>query len=131
MEGLASILSTDGLLIISVPTVSSDAWTEYREHWVQADAPRHLVLHSVESFRMLTEAHGFVVESLTFNSDAFQFYGSELYRRDIPLSAYEKMPKKERKAMFSPSDMREFTARAEALNTKQRGDQFTAVLKKK
>ena len=125
-------LAGGGLCLLRIPTVSSFAWEHYGTDWVQFDAPRHLFLHSVESVEVLAAATGFRVEQVLYNSDGFQFWGSELYRRDIPLRS-PGTGKAERKgplAEFSRQQLREYEARSRALNAERRGDQATFVLRK-
>ena len=55
LKDLRKILSSTGVILIRIPTVSSFAWRAYRENWIQLDAPRHIFLHSLESMRLLSE----------------------------------------------------------------------------
>jgi SAM-dependent methyltransferase len=87
MRRVEALLAPGGACLIRIPTVSSFAWSEYGDRWVQLDAPRHLFLHSVESLTRLAGDAGLRVDAVVFDSDTFQFVGSELYRRDRPLSA--------------------------------------------
>ena len=118
----AQLLSPDGYCLIRIPTVSSSAWEEYGVRWVQLDAPRHLMLHSVQSLERLADAEGLRLERVVYDSTAFQFEGSELYRRDIPLSEYSR-------GRFTRSQRRDFAARAAALNAEGRGDQAAFYLR--
>ncbi|TMI37728.1 class I SAM-dependent methyltransferase, partial [Candidatus Bathyarchaeota archaeon] len=53
IRSVARLLSKNGLCIIRIPTVTSYAWENYKEHWVQLDAPRHFYLHSIKSMQLL------------------------------------------------------------------------------
>src|SRR5690606_9665958 len=96
-------------------TVSSWAWEHYRTDWVQLDPPRHLVIHSLESARRAASAAGLELSEVEYDSGHFQFVGSELYRKDIPLlpALYE----------AAPSEIRRYRRRAAALNAAGKGDQ--------
>lgn len=120
------LIGDNGRIMIRVPTCSSAAWREYRENWVQLDAPRHLYLHSRESLRRLAAQHGLRVERMDDDSGSFQFWGSEQYRRGIALTD----PRGHGKAhhLFDKADMKAFTRRAEALNRTGEGDQVSLVL---
>jgi len=83
---IKSRLSKDGICLIRIPTVSGFAWELYKENWVQIDAPRHIFIHSIESIRSLTKECGFKIEKIKYDSEAFQFIGSEQYLKDIPLN---------------------------------------------
>lgn len=121
---VAELLAPNGWCLVRVPTVDSDAWEEYRDRWVQLDAPRHLTLHSKTSMARLADAAGLRVDAVVHDSTAFQFEGSELYRRNRPLSDLGK-------AGLSRSQRRAFAARAAALNLAGRGDQAAFFLRKR
>lgn len=123
MATVARMLASGGSCLIRVPTVSSLAWDEYQDRWVQLDAPRHLFLHSVESMRRLAASAGLRVDQVVHDSTRFQFEGSELYRRDIPLKDFH---------LHRTSRLRALTydARASRLNASGRGDQAAFYLRK-
>src|SRR5690606_716207 len=73
-----------GTCLIRIP-VAAQAWKEYGTDWVQMDPPRHLFLYTEKAMRRLAEDTGFDVSDVTYDSTGFQFWGSEQYRRDIPL----------------------------------------------
>lgn len=124
LASVAEHLAPDGRVLIRIPIVSSDAWEEYRDRWVQLDAPRHLMLHSTESMARLAASAGMEVEAVIHDSTMFQFEGSELYRRDHPLT--ELVP-----ATYSRAERRAFAKRAAALNARGRGDQAAFYLRRR
>jgi SAM-dependent methyltransferase len=126
MRDARRLVRDDGFVLLRIPTCDSAAWDIYGTDWVQLDAPRHLYLHSRESFTRLAKQHGFRVLRLDDDSDGFQFWGSEQYKRDIPLADPRAHSKKN--PLFSKAELAAFDARAAALNAEHRGDQFCAVL---
>lgn len=80
------LLATGGRCVVRAPTVCSAAWEEYGVDWVQFDAPRHAFLPSRDGMRIAGSAAGMWFDRSVDDSSAFQFWGSEQYRRDIPLS---------------------------------------------
>jgi SAM-dependent methyltransferase len=126
MAAARRLVAADGFALMRVPTCSSAAFDIYGTDWVQLDAPRHLYLHSRESFTRLAKQHGFRVLRLDDDSDGFQFWGSEQYKRDIPLADPRAHSKKN--PIFSKAELAAFDARAAELNAEHRGDQFCAVL---
>ncbi len=119
---VARLLAPEGCCLIRVPVVSSYAWEEYQDRWVQLDAPRHLILHSVRSMTHLAQSAGLRVDAVVHDSNMFQFEGSELYRLDRPLSDL-------RPASFTRAQRREFAKRARRLNAEGRGDQAAFYLR--
>jgi len=129
-QSLALRLETNGLIIIRIPLVSSFAWRSYKTNWVQLDAPRHLFLHSTKSIEILSEMAGLRVESIEFDSNAFQFWGSEQYQRDIPLYHENSFLKSRRKSIFTDSQIVEYEKRSAELNADKNGDQATLYIRK-
>lgn len=124
------LLKSGGVFLVCIP-VLGEAWDTYRENWVQLDAPRHFVLHTIKSMGILAEKAGFKVSKTIFDSSAFQFWGSELYEKDIPLTlpnTHESYPVEK---MFTPGELAAFEEKAAALNAAQRGDSCRFYLYKK
>lgn len=122
-----TLLSPAGLAIVRVPVAGSHAWKRYRENWVQLDAPRHFYLHSENSLRMIADRAGFDVRAVVHDSTAMQFWGSELYLRDIPLTD-SRSPAAEGPSVFSEAELTHFATQAGELNAAGCGDQLLAVL---
>lgn len=85
LRAAAHRLAPGGVCLIRMPVVPCYAWERYREHWVQLDAPRHLHVHSRRSLEILARRAGLRVTTVEHDSTSFQFWGSELYARDVPL----------------------------------------------
>lgn len=115
--------------LVRIPLVAY-SWQHYGTNWVQLDAPRHLFLFTERAFRRLAEEVGFTVEKVVYDSTAFQFLGSELYSRDIPLSDRTAFDGDINKSIFPPAKFAEWDSRAAALNEKQDGDQACFYLRK-
>ena len=132
-EMLASIFSKlipGGCCLIRIPTVSSHAWEHYKENWVQLDAPRHLFLHSVKSISLLSKEIGFDIENIIYDSNEFQFIGSEQYMKNISLDAELSYLSNPEKSIFKKEDIKKFKASAKRLNAENKGDQFSIFLRK-
>lgn len=127
LDACRRLLAPHGRILVRIPTVSSSAWETYGDRWAALDAPRHVVLHSRKSIELLARRCGLSVERLWDDSNAFQFWGSELYQQNRPLMVPEG-------GMFQPisefglETMAEFEARARRLNAEGRGDQIVVVL---
>ncbi len=115
-------LRPGGKLLIRIPVARSHAWETYRTDWVQLDAPRHFFLHTEQSMNILAEKSGFRIEEVVYDSWELQFYGSEQYRKDIPLF--------DKSASFSEAEMSRFRAEAKKLNEQRKGDSACFYLAK-
>lgn len=130
LEKTYNQLKPGGIALLRVPTVSSYAWQHYGVNWSQLDAPRHLFLHSVESIGKLAEQTGFTVEDVVYDSNAFQFWGSEQYEKDIPLRSENSWAESKEKSPFTSKEIRSFEKRAHELNALNQGDQAAFYLRK-
>lgn len=118
-------LATGGMCLARVPTTSSEAWSVYGADWVQADAPRHMVIPSRRGMALAAERAGLHV-TRTFDDSTFgQFTGSEAYRADVPVTDPKIL------TMFRPKQIWEWEKRAKRLNQQHRGDQTGFVLRAK
>lgn len=127
---VAQILAPGGWAVLRMPTVSSWAWRHYRVDWVQLDAPRHTAIHSIESVRVLARTAGLTLEDVVYVSGPFQFWGSEQYRRDIPLRDPRSYAGGDAGAsIFSAGDIRTFARRARELNAANDGDEAVFYLR--
>ncbi|MEJ0070465.1 MAG: class I SAM-dependent methyltransferase [Pseudomonadota bacterium] len=124
-----ALLAPTGVIRVRVPTVSSAAWDRYGIDWVQLDAPRHLYLHSHRSLELTAAQAGLRLAGLECDSTAFQFWGSEQYRREIPLYAANSYAVDPSASAFTADDIARFDAEASQLNRDRRGDQIAAVLR--
>jgi hypothetical protein len=114
-----------GSCIVRIP-IAGWAWKEYGTDWVHLDAPRHLCVHTERSFGLAAEKAGFVVAETVYDSTDFLFWGSELYRRNVPLED----ARNRLSHYFSKDSMKEFRRRALALNSQGQGDQAIFFLRR-
>lgn len=117
----AERLKDSGVCVVCIPLLGW-AWEHYGCHWVQLDAPRHLFLHTRKSFTILAENSGFTIDRVVYDSTDFQFWGSEAYLRDTPLSQESRPTYPKRFKM---------QRRAALLNAKGHGDTAQFYLRRK
>ncbi|MCP3950847.1 MAG: class I SAM-dependent methyltransferase [Desulfobacterales bacterium] len=129
-RGLHRNLRADRTVLIRIPVVSSHAWKKYGLNWVQLDAPRHLYLHTEKSMRILAQKTGFEVKKIVYDSDEFQFWGSEQYMRGISLRAPESLANGLGNSMFTKKQLINFKRKAADLNKTGAGDQACFYLYK-
>lgn len=119
-----SKLKDGGKLLIRTPVADAEVFLMEREFWVQLDAPRHLVIPSIKGFRVLAEKAGFVLDEIVFDSDSFQFKGTELYKKG------EKLDQDLLQNSFTKKDEKEFQKKALKYNQEGKGDQACFFLSK-
>lgn len=117
-------LRPGGKLLIRTPVSDATVFKEDKAFWVQLDAPRHLVIPSVRGFEQLAKRIGFEWNAVEFDSDAFQFKGTELYKLGKPLDA------RLLQTSFSAEQEAIFHKKALQLNREGKGDQACFFLSK-
>ena len=85
LRQVRALLSSAGVALVRIPMIPCYAWEHYGIDWVQLDAPRHFFLHTRDSLRFVADRAGLRIDEIQYDSNAFQFWGSEQYRMDIPL----------------------------------------------
>lgn len=122
------LLGPKGTCLIRMPNARSEAWRRYGVDWVQLDPPRHLHVHTPESLRRLAARAGLELQRVVHDSTEFQFWGSEQYRRDVPLLDPASHAVDPSLSMFSRNQIRRFKKEARALNARGEGDQAAFYL---
>jgi SAM-dependent methyltransferase len=130
LREIGRLLAPNKYALVRIPVVNY-AWEKYGVNWVQLDPPRHLFLYTEQSFRDLCKRAGLKVERVIYDSSAFQFWGSEQYERDIPLTDPRSHNDPERGSVFSPEQIDAWELEAKELNLEGRGDQACFYLRKK
>jgi SAM-dependent methyltransferase len=129
MRHLKRLLAPRGSVVIRTPVSSSFAWKKYGADWVQLDPPRHLFVPSVASLKAFAATAALTVESILFDSTAFQFWASEQYRQGIALHDPRSYLQSPRGSVFSRDQIKEFTQLARELNNRAEGDQASFTLR--
>ncbi len=126
---IARLLNPGGRVLIRLPVASSVAFETYGADWVQLDAPRHLYLHTPRSLERIARDAGLEIFDTVYDSTAFQFWGSEQYRRGIPLFDPRSYRTDPAASVFSPAEIDAFAREADRLNAEGRGDQAAFYLR--
>ena len=125
------MLSKSGVCLLRIPLKTDHIWNLYGIDWVQIDAPRHFFIHTMRSLRHLADKAELLIKDVVFDSTEFQFWGSEQYKKDIPLTAENSYAVSPRKSIFTPRQIAEFKKIAGDLNKTNRGDQAVFYLTKR
>ena len=122
LASVRGMLTDDGRLLIRMPVTGGWAWRNYGVNWVQLDAPRHLVLYTIDGFRRIAKECGFLLDDVFYDSGTFQFWGSELVRSG---EAHAGGPSNR----FTSQQMAAWATEADRLNRALDGDQAGFVLR--
>jgi SAM-dependent methyltransferase len=125
------VLAPKGTVLIRIPVASCYAWKKYGVNWYAFDAPRHLYLHSPASLKCVAETVGFEIFDMFYDSDSYQFIGSEQYARDIPAQDQRSYFVNRSRSIFKSADIRAFENEAKRLNRCGEGDSAAFYLRRK
>ena len=128
---ISKILSENGACLLRMPVKTEYIWNKYGVNWVQIDAPRHFFLHTLKSFELLVKKSGMSIQDMIFDSTEFQFWGSEQYKKNIPLLAENSYSENPNKSIFTKKEISEFKKKAKELNIMKQGSQVAFFLTKK
>lgn len=123
------LLPPGGWALVRLPVLGGHAPRTYGADWVQWDAPRHLFVPTPAGMERIAANAGLAVEDVVYDSIGFQLWGSELYRRDVPLSERERHLEGGPDALFTREQLRAYEADARALNAAGEGDQACFFLR--
>ena len=128
---LSELVKPGEFLLVRIPLNRSYASHVYGINWVDWDAPRHLILHSVKSMRLLADKHGFETKDIIYDSTAFQFWGSEQYKQDISLHDERSYAVDKNNSVFTAAEINNWKKMAAELNSRGEGDQASFFLQRK
>ncbi len=123
METASRLLQPGGVCVVTIPIANSEQWKRYGSAWVQMDPPRHVFLHTARSLSILAARHGLTIAQVIQESSSFQFWGTALARRRIPLCPMSRAYI--RSLWRMPFDM----VRAARANARGTGDTATFLLR--
>jgi len=129
-EHLNLVTDNNSNIIISIPVADSFAWENYKTDWVQIDAPRHYFIYTKKSLELLANKYGFYLSKIKYDSNEFQFWGSEQNRMGITIKHKKSYANGITNTTFSKSQIKEFRKRANELNASGLGDQAVFYFKK-
>jgi len=130
LKKVIKLLNPDGICVIAIPLKNEYIWNRYGVNWVQIDAPRHFFLHTLKSFNYLLDQVGLENTKTIYDSYAFQFWGSEQYKKGIPLLSLKSYDINPKKSIFTSKQISNFENKSRLLNRKKCGDQAIFFIRK-
>lgn len=124
------LLNDNGTIMIRKPVINK-AFELYKENWVQIDAPRHFIIHSLKSMNFLCEKNGAVLYNYFYDSTAFQFLGSEQFKAGIASNATNSYKSDLKNSIFTTEDIKNYERKAMQFNSEGLGDQVAFFIRKK
>jgi SAM-dependent methyltransferase len=121
-------LAPGGHAIVRIPLALTHAERTYGADWVALDPPRHLFVPTVRGMQSIAEQAGLSIMRVVYDSHAIQFWGSEQYRRDIPLRD-DRSVAQGSYAIFTRDQVAKYERLARKLNARHDGDTAGFVMR--
>lgn len=121
-----NLVKDTGIIVIRIPVKTQPFWNKYGVNWYQLDAPRHFILHTVKSFKLLCNKTNLVIENIIFDSFEDAFLPCEKYARNISTRDKEWDTFK-----IDEETLKQFKTEVRNLNRINEADQAIFVLKTK
>jgi hypothetical protein len=118
----SSLLAKGGLCLLRIPLVDSELCERYGADWVELDAPRRFYRHSLDSIKRLAHAAGMIAKNVVFDSEEWDFLGSERYRQDIPMRNSRSWFVDKSERIFTIENVLSFEKEAQLINGAGRDD---------
>lgn len=124
LQCFEKLVKKDGLILLRIPVKSEFVWNKYGVNWYQIDAPRHLFLHTLESFEIICNKTNLIIEDVIFDSSELMFINSEKFAKDISMN-----DENWHNVDFSNEELEYYKNQIKVLNDEKNADQAIFVLK--
>ena len=104
------------------------SWKKYGVNWMDLDAPRHLIIHSVKSMQLLAAQAGFELRDTVFDGNYMSLIGSDQYAKNIALPDTASYSVNKEAAGYTKADIENFKAITLENNLKKQTDQAAFYL---
>ena len=127
---LNQLLKKGKYLLIRTPVMGMYSWKTYKENWMDLDAPRHIIIHTIESMKLLAAQAGFTIKKIEFDSNYMSLIGSDQYSKNIAFPDPQSYVVNKEAAGYSKEQIDAFKATAAKIDKEQQGDQAAFYLVK-
>jgi len=121
LKSAYKLVKDDGKIEIKVPIYPNIAFDIFGPHWYQLDAPRHITIHSLDSFEVLAKENGLKVCGYKYESNTSQIITSLMYMSGITFNEASKEAVK----LFEPYEFRRINYIAKEADKRNYGDHAT------
>ncbi|MEI7964568.1 MAG: class I SAM-dependent methyltransferase [Chitinophagaceae bacterium] len=130
LKKLHRLLNKGKHLLIRTPVMGMYSWKKYGVHWMDLDAPRHIIIHSLNSMQLLAKEAGFEMHKIVYDGNYMSLIGSDQYAKDIALNAPSSYMVNKAASAYSKKDIEAFKAINDENNALQQADQAAFYLYK-
>lgn len=130
LQQLFKLLKPGKFLLIRTPVMGMYSWKKYDVNWMDLDAPRHIIIHSLKSMAFLAKQAGFELRQIVFDGNYMSLIGSEQYAKDIALPDANSYMVNKKASGYAAADIEKFKAINQQNNSTQQADQAAFYLYK-
>jgi SAM-dependent methyltransferase len=130
LKQLYNLLKKGRYLLIRTPVMGTYGWATYGVNWMDLDAPRHIVIHSLKSMQLLAGQAGFELRKTEFDGNYMSLIGSDQYARDIALPDANSYMVNKSASVYSKKEIENFKAVNRQNDRDQQSDQAVFYLYK-
>jgi SAM-dependent methyltransferase len=130
LQQLYKLLKPGKFLLIRTPVMGMYSWKKYGTDWMDLDAPRHIIIHSLKSMALLTQQAGFELKKTVFDGNYMSLIGSDQYAKNIALPDVNSYMVNKKASGYSASEIENFKTINRQNNSTQQADQAAFYLYK-
>ncbi len=130
LQQLFKLVKNDKYVLIRTPVMAMYSWKKYGTNWMDLDAPRHIIIHSLKSMKLLAEQAGFELRKTVFDGNYMSLIGSEQYSKDIALPDAKSYMVNKAASGYSREDIERFKEINQQNNAAHLADQAAFYLYK-
>jgi SAM-dependent methyltransferase len=128
LQQLFKLLKKGKCLLIRTPVMGGYSWQKYGVNWMDLDAPRHLVIHSIKSMQLLAGQAGFELRNTIFDGNYMSLIGSNQYTKDVALNDVDSYLVNKEAAGYTKEDIENFKEITQESNRREQADQAAFYL---
>ncbi len=125
---LNKLIKKGRCILVRTPVMGMYSWKKYGVNWMDLDAPRHIIIHSLKSMGLLAAQAGFELRKVVFDGNYMSLVGSDQYANDITLPDANSYMVNKEKSRYSKTAIDNFKAVNEQNNALLQADQAAFYL---
>ena len=125
---LHKLIKKGKCVLIRTPVMGMYSWNKYGVNWMDLDAPRHIIIHSLKSMDLLAAQAGFELRKVEFDGNYMSLIGSDQYAKDIALPDADSYMVNKEASGYSKADIEQFKTINQQNNKDHRADQAAFYL---
>ena len=128
LQQLYKLLKRGKYCLIRTPVMGKYSWKKYGTNWMDLDAPRHIIIHSLKSMELLAKQAGFELRKTVFDGNYMSLIGSDQYAKDIALPDTKSYMVNKEASGYTKADIENFKAINRQNNQYENADQAAFYL---